>query len=112
MRRIRLGVVLASVCLLSGCLVGPRYQRPVVTAPPVFRGQEGEAQKASIADLPWWEIFQDEALRGLIKTAIANNNDLRIAAARVEQARQFARLARSDYFPGSRVRGRHQRRQE
>jgi multidrug efflux system outer membrane protein len=100
MRRIRLGVVLASVCLLSGCLVGPRYQRPVVTAPPVFRGQEGEAQKASIADLPWWEIFQDEALRGLIKTAIANNNDLRIAAARVEQARQFARLARSDYFPG------------
>ena len=100
MRRIRLGAVLASGCLLSGCLVGPRYQRPVVTAPPVFRGQEGEAQKASIADLPWWEIFQDEALRGLIKTAIANNNDLRIAAARVEQARQFARLARSDYFPG------------
>jgi multidrug efflux system outer membrane protein len=100
MRRIRLGVVLASVCLLSGCLVGPRYKRPVVTAPPVFRGQEGEAQKASIADLPWWEIFKDEALRGLIKTAIANNNDLRIAAARVEQARQFARLARSDYFPG------------
>ncbi|MGC9969760.1 MAG: efflux transporter outer membrane subunit [Bryobacteraceae bacterium] len=100
MPRIRLGVVLASVCLLSGCLVGPRYQRPVVTAPPVFRGQEGEAQKASIADLPWWEIFQDEALRGLIKTAIANNNDLRIAAARVEQARQFARQARSDYFPG------------
>lgn len=100
MRRFCLGVVLASVCLLSGCLVGPRYQRPVVTAPPVFRGQEGEAQKASIADLPWWEIFQDEALRGLIKTAIANNNDLRIAAARVEQARQFARLARSDYFPG------------
>jgi outer membrane protein, multidrug efflux system len=100
MPRIRLGVVLASVCLLSGCLVGPRYQRPVVTSPPVFRGQEGEAQKASIADLPWWEIFQDEALRGLIKTAIANNNDLRIAAARVEQARQFALQARSDYFPG------------
>jgi multidrug efflux system outer membrane protein len=71
-----------------------------VTSPPVFRGQEGEAQKASIADLPWWEIFQDEALRGLIKTAIANNNDLRIAAARVEQARQFALQARSDYFPG------------
>jgi multidrug efflux system outer membrane protein len=72
----------------------------VVTSPPVFRGQEGEAQKASIADLPWWEIFQDEALRSLIQTAIANNNDLRIAAARVEQARQFARQARSDYFPG------------
>jgi multidrug efflux system outer membrane protein len=72
----------------------------VVAAPPVFRGQEGEAQKASMADLPWWEVFHDETLRGLIKTAIANNNDLRIAAARVEQARQFARVARSDYFPG------------
>ena len=100
MPRIRLGAVLASVLLLNGCLVGPRYQRPVVTSPPVFRGQEGEAQKASIADLPWWEIFQDDALRSLIKTAIANNNDLRVAAARVEQARQFARVARSDYFPG------------
>jgi multidrug efflux system outer membrane protein len=100
MRRIGWATVLASVCLLSGCLVGPRYQRPVVTAPPVFRGQEGEAQKASIADLPWWEVFKDETLRGLIKTAIANNNDLRIAAARVEQARQFARVARSDYYPG------------
>jgi len=100
MRKIPLGAVLASVCLLSGCLVGPRYQRPVVTAPPVFRGQEGEAQKASIADLPWWQIFQDETLRGLIKTAVANNNDLRMAAARVEQARQFAAQARSEYSPG------------
>jgi len=100
MRRFGFGAVLASACLLSGCLVGPRYQRPVATAPPVFRGQEGEAQKASIADLPWWEIFQDEALRGLIRTAIANNNDLRIAAARVEQARQFAAQAHSDYYPG------------
>jgi len=100
MRRIVWATVPASVCLLSGCLVGPRYQRPVVTAPPVFRGQEGEAQKASLADLPWWEVFKDETLRGLIKTAIANNNDLRIAAARVEQARQFARVARSDYYPG------------
>jgi multidrug efflux system outer membrane protein len=100
MRIIRLAAVLTSAGLLCGCLVGPRYQRPVVTAPPVFRGQEGEAQKASIADLPWWEVFQDETLRGLIKSAIANNNDLRLAAARVEQARQVAVQARSERFPG------------
>ena len=84
MRNTCFAMVVASVCLLSGCLMGPRYQRPAVTAPPVFREQTGEAQKASIADLPWWEIFRDETLHGLIKTAIANNNDLRIAAARVE----------------------------
>jgi multidrug efflux system outer membrane protein len=100
MRKLLSGAVLVSAGLLSGCLVGPRYQRPAVTAPPVFRGQAGEAQKASIADLPWWEVFQDETLRGLVKTAIANNNDLRMAAARVEQARQFALQSRSEYFPG------------
>jgi multidrug efflux system outer membrane protein len=100
MRRIRGGAVAAAACLLSGCLVGPRYQRPAVTAPPVFRGPAGEAQKASIADLGWWEIFRDETLGGLVKTAIANNNDLRIAAARVEQARQYAAEARAAYRPG------------
>jgi multidrug efflux system outer membrane protein len=100
MRTFLSATALALSFLLSGCLVGPRYKRPAVTSPPVFRGQQGEAQKASIADLPWWEIFQDETLRDLIKTALANNNDLRIAAARVEQARQFARMARSEYHPG------------
>jgi len=91
-------IVACSACLLSGCLVGPRYQRPVVTAPALSRGQ-ATAEGASLADLPWWEVFQDETLRGLIKTALANNNDLRIAVKRVEQARQLTVQAHAGYMP-------------
>jgi outer membrane protein, multidrug efflux system len=57
------------------------------------------AQQASFADLPWWQIFHDEALTGLIKEALANNNDLTVAVARVEQANEVAAQARSQYFP-------------
>jgi multidrug efflux system outer membrane protein len=71
----------------------------MVNVPPVFRGAEGAAQQASFADLPWWEIFKDDTLKGLVKTALANNYDLAIAATRVEQARQVAAQARSQYFP-------------
>ena len=99
MRKIVRALVAGSVCVLSGCLVGPRYQRPVVTAPAVSRGQV-TAEAASLADLPWWEVFQDETLRGLIQTALANNNDLRIAVKRVEQSRQLAVQAHAEYMPG------------
>ena len=91
-------IMACSACLLSGCLVGPRYQRPVVKAPASIRGQAA-AEAASLADLPWWEVFQDETLRGLVKTALANNNDLRIAVKRVEQARQLTVQAHAEYMP-------------
>ena len=57
------------------------------------------AQQASFADLPWWQIFHDETLTGLIKESLANNNDLTVAVARVEQANEVAAQARSQYFP-------------
>jgi multidrug efflux system outer membrane protein len=90
-----LGLVLA----ISGCAVGPNYKRPAVNVPADFRSAEGQAQQASIADLPWWEVFKDERLRDLIQTALANNYDLRIAITRVEQSRQIAAQARAQYFP-------------
>ena len=79
MRRLSLVSVLP-LFMLVGCVVGPKYVPPTAAAPPTFRGQEGAAQNASIADLPWWEVFQDQALQGLVRTAIAHNLDLRIAA--------------------------------
>jgi outer membrane protein, multidrug efflux system len=90
---------LSALLFLSGCAAGPNYKRPNVAAPPVFRGPSDTAQQASFADLPWWEIFHDETLTALIKTALVNNYDLAAAVARVEQANQVAALARSQYFP-------------
>ena len=98
MREFSAGVVAATL-LFTGCAVGPNYKRPAVNVPADFRGEEGAAQQASIADQPWWEVFKDERLKELIQTALTNNYDLRVAVTRVEQARQIARQAKSQFYP-------------
>jgi multidrug efflux system outer membrane protein len=85
--------------LVTGCAVGPNYKRPPVTAPDQVRGQIGSAEAASLADKAWWEIFGDETLRSLIDESLAKGYDVRIAAARVEEARANAGIARADFFP-------------
>jgi multidrug efflux system outer membrane protein len=91
-------LILSSCVLLAGCAVGPNYRRPSVNAPTNFRAA-GVQQQNSLADLPWWEIFKDDTLKQLVTTALANNYDVAAAAARVEQARQGAKQAQSEYFP-------------
>ena len=83
---------------LVGCAVGPNYKRPPVNAPETFRG-ETEISTNSFANLPWWQVFHDDTLQNLIRTALTNNYDLRIAVTRVEQARALAAQARSQFFP-------------
>src|SRR5438132_1705005 len=90
------GVVAAA--LLGGCAIGPNYKRPSVAEPPTFRGQ-ATAEAASLADAPWWEVFQDPSLKALIREALHNNYDVRIAAARVQEARANLSIARSDLYP-------------
>ena len=81
----------------SACALGPDYTRPELPAPETFREQP--AQMESIADLPWFEVFRDDALGGYVREALENNRDLQLAAARVEQARYLAAVARSPLFP-------------
>ena len=83
---------------LTGCAVGPNYKRPSINAPETFRG-ETEISTNSFASLPWWQVFHDETLQNLIRTALTNNYDLRIAITRVEQARAMAAQARAGFFP-------------
>ena len=85
--------------MLSSCMLGPDYQRPDVPAPAVFRGEEGKAQAESIADANWATVANDPVLQELISTAIANNLDLRIAVARVTEARARYGIVRSFQFP-------------
>ena len=91
--------VLLTAVALSGCVVGPNYRRPDVAAPTQFRSQIGPAEASSIADLPWWQVFNDKALQTLITQALAHNYDLKAAVARIEQARQQVGVARSDLYP-------------
>ena len=83
---------------LAGCAVGPNYKRPIVSAPSTFPGQAA-SEPESLADLAWWNVFSERSLGVLIKEALANNNDLRTAIARVEQARNLVGVARSAYYP-------------
>lgn len=84
---------------LAGCTVGPNYKRPAVPVPDQYRGQQAPADVPSIAETKWPELFQDETLRQLIATALAQNFDVRIAASRVEQARAQWRIQRADQYP-------------
>jgi len=90
-----------AVSLLAACTTGPNYHRPAIAAPATFRGAEpGPApQPLSVADLKWFEIFKDEKLQELVRTALAQNYDLRDAVARVEAARANLGIARSAQFP-------------
>jgi outer membrane protein, multidrug efflux system len=84
--------------VLGGCAVGPNYKRPIVSAPPTFRGQATE-ESDSLADLAWWDAFPNPTLDALIKEALANNKELLTAVARVEEARNLVAVARSAYYP-------------
>jgi multidrug efflux system outer membrane protein len=90
----------STAVLLAGCAVGPDYKRPDVSVPPAFRGQpEAPVSPSSIADVGWWEVFRDETLVTLIRTALTESYDVRVAAARVLDARAQVTIARSFQFP-------------
>ena len=89
--------------LLVGCAVGPKYHRPAVQTPTAFRDvapdSQQQAQGASYADLPWWQVFQDPKLQDLIRTALKQNYDLQLAAERIDAARAELAITRSRLFP-------------
>jgi len=97
-----LSVIFASL-VLTGCMVGPNYHRPVVQTPGVYRdlneNSQAQAQAASFADLPWWQVFQDPQLQELIRTALKENYDLQLATERIAAARAQVTIARSSLFP-------------
>jgi multidrug efflux system outer membrane protein len=97
----RIGCV-AFVLFLAGCTVGPKYKRPPVTVPDVYRSATVEAEKQQavpLGDEKWWSVFQDEKLQELIRIALAENYDVRIAAARVLQAQAVVGIRRADQLP-------------
>src|SRR5580704_3145842 len=113
-----MGLVFA-LAALTGCAVGPNYKRPSVDVPGTYRGstadapadagansqqkqpQPARAEKASesLGDAKWWEVFQDPQLQSLIRTALKNNYDVRIAASRVLQAQAQLGITRADQLP-------------
>ena len=111
--------VCASLIGLGGCTVGPNYKRPAATVPTSYRGATAPETSntepapastnnpanpagtsvSSLGDEKWWEVFQDKELQGLIRTALQNNYDVRIAATRILQAQAQLGITRANQFP-------------
>jgi len=97
-----------------GCTVGPNYHRPKVDVPSAYRGapppeaaqppqsmsqQESHPAEQSFGDQKWWEVFQDPQLQDLIRTALQQNYDVRIAATRILEAQAQLGITRADQLP-------------
>jgi outer membrane protein, multidrug efflux system len=91
--------IAAAAALTPACTVGPEYRRPDLAPPATIRGAEAAPAAASFGDVAWVDVFQDDVLRTLIRAALARNDDLRIAAARVLQAKAALGVTRADAFP-------------
>ena len=97
MRRI-LPTALLPIALMAGCTLGPKYQRPTFQPPSTFY-TEKQASALSAADQAWWELFKDAVLQDLIREALKNNYDYRLAVARVEEQQALLGVTRSQYYP-------------
>jgi len=96
-------ILMLTPSFLAGCMVGPNYHRPAVPTPTAYRdlseNPQAQAQAASYADLPWWQVFQDPQLQELIRTAVKQNYDLQLATERINAARAQVAITRSNLFP-------------
>lgn len=97
--------VVALAALLTACASGPNYKRPEIKAPATFRGQAEPPATRSLADLAWWELYRDPVLEQLIKTALQQNYDVKIAIVRVEEFRAVTGISGLGSIPQVSVAG-------
>jgi multidrug efflux system outer membrane protein len=88
---------LAMVLLMAGCAVGPNFQEPELALPDVYSTTDSTAFE--VANLPWWDLFNDDQLDSLIKKALENNTDIRIAWSRIQESRYVVGYYKSDLWP-------------
>jgi len=99
----KLAALFCIAVLCSGCTVGPEYKRPAASVPGTYRGltpeQAAKNEASSLGDQKWQEVFQDPQLQGLIRTALEQNYDVRIAASHILEAKAQFGITRADQFP-------------
>lgn len=99
----------AIAALSAACVVGPNYVKPTLPTPDTIRGSQPGATDQTFADANWWEVFQDDQLRALVRTALSQNEDLRLAAARILEAQAQLGITRADQYPDGGRRSRRRR---
>lgn len=108
-RTARLSLLALVIGSFAGCNVGPKYARPDYAAPPAFRGADNAPvtsdAKNSLGDEQWAAVYREPELQELIRKALVNNYDLRIAAARILEQQAQVKIVRSQQFPSITVGG-------
>jgi len=94
----RLAAALLIATAVAGCRLGPNYKRPAVPTPPTWR-EMPVTEAESLANTPWWELFDDPQLQELIRIALVENKDLKIAVERIEEARARYGFTKADLWP-------------
>ncbi|OQY42370.1 MAG: hypothetical protein B6240_14025 [Desulfobacteraceae bacterium 4572_87] len=103
MKKIHFASAILVLLFLSGCAMGPNFKPPMVETPKNYRFEEVPVE--TMINLKWWELFDDPVLYTLVSQALSNNKDLKVAAARVEQARAYLGFTRADQYPGFYIQG-------
>ncbi len=85
--------------LLLACAMGPNYSRPDIPSSDSFRMAEEPKDLPSLANMPWWELYQDEELQRLIRIALEENKDLKRAVASIDEFQARLYTARMDFAP-------------
>ena len=99
MTRQKLYTIAILITVLAGCKVGPKYRQPLVESPDLFRFDSVSTAADTVINLKWWEVFQDKDLKTLIDTALVYNQDVLIAASRIEEARAVLGYNKADLWP-------------
>ena len=93
-------VILVLALLPVGCLVGPKYKKPEEQNAATFQNGPATADTlASVVNVKWFDLFNDEVLKGLINKGLANNYDMKIAMARIERTRAELGYTKADLLP-------------
>jgi len=94
-------VALVTACALSACSLAPTYKRPDANLAPTWSAQKDATSTAQLQDIPWESLYTDEQLRGLIRTALERNHDLRIAVGRMQEAHGLWDVQGADRVPSA-----------
>jgi multidrug efflux system outer membrane protein len=92
-------IILSVIVLLPGCLVGPKFQKSDWKTDGKYRYSNNKSDSDSIATMKWWDVYQDTVLQSLIRTALAENKDMQIAASRILESQAVVGYHKADVYP-------------
>ena len=91
--------IISVIILFQGCMVGPKFQKSDWKTDGKYRYSNNVSDSDSIATMKWWDVYKDTVLQSLIRTALAENKDMQIAASRILESQAVVGYHKADMYP-------------